>query len=330
MTFSGAVLRVAQVSVLLGVWSTAAFAEVDFGDDDSRWARDGECDDPRFEGDGMAATLLEEDLLHDATDCRKLFDAQRIRLKSVSGPIGRVERGRLRKGDERLSSGEYADTFELEGGRGERAVIDLRSEQFDPYLIVRTPSGKQLDNDDFDGDAGRSIVALQLSEAGTYTVTVTSYREGETGAYTLDIRIVPGAAALASSEYFGRLEDGDETLTSGEYVDSYDFTGWPGQRVTIDLRSDAFDTYVILRNPDGKQTENDDAEDGGGAGHSRIDAELSDAGTYRVLVTSYEPGQTGPYRLTIGPPAAGSDEPPREPDVTLLVAAPRGGVRDSR
>lgn len=57
--------------------------EIEFGDDDSVWARDNECDDPRFEGDGMARTLNEEDRGHDATDCRRLYRRGFIRLRST-------------------------------------------------------------------------------------------------------------------------------------------------------------------------------------------------------------------------------------------------------
>ena len=54
---------------------------IDFGDDRSPWAHDDECDDPRFEGDGMGLTESLEDLGHDATDCRTLYQADRIRLR---------------------------------------------------------------------------------------------------------------------------------------------------------------------------------------------------------------------------------------------------------
>ncbi|MFP4518527.1 MAG: hypothetical protein ACLFQ5_03635 [Oceanicaulis sp.] len=57
---------------------------VEFGDDSSTWANDGECDDPRFEGRGMAATLIAEDLGRDATDCKTLYDAGDIRLREVN------------------------------------------------------------------------------------------------------------------------------------------------------------------------------------------------------------------------------------------------------
>lgn len=51
-----------------------------FGDDSGRFAKDGECDDMRFDGAGMTDTLLiDSDILHDATDCRAAFNAGRLR-----------------------------------------------------------------------------------------------------------------------------------------------------------------------------------------------------------------------------------------------------------
>ncbi|WP_128892290.1 hypothetical protein [Erythrobacter sp. HKB08] len=53
-----------------------------WGDDNGQWANDGECDDMRFEGPGMTSTpLLEEDVKHDATDCRLAYEQGRLDLK---------------------------------------------------------------------------------------------------------------------------------------------------------------------------------------------------------------------------------------------------------
>ena len=60
--------------------NTAAAPEIDFGDDSSSWANDGECDDPRFTGSAMAVELEDADLLKDATDCRTAFEAGSISL----------------------------------------------------------------------------------------------------------------------------------------------------------------------------------------------------------------------------------------------------------
>ena len=100
----------------------------------------------------------------------------------------------------------------------------------------------------------------------------------------------------------------------------------PGQHVSIDLRSSAFDTYLILTDPAGEQTENDDAENGSSVGHSSIETDLVENGTYRVLVTSYESGESGAYTLTIAPSAAAEPGSSGTRDVTLLTAgAPVGG-----
>ncbi|VAW21154.1 hypothetical protein MNBD_ALPHA11-402 [hydrothermal vent metagenome] len=64
---------------------TTATAAVDFGNNSSQWANDGECDDPRFAGSGVAAVLLDEDLGRDATDCSQLFESGDIYLVAGTG-----------------------------------------------------------------------------------------------------------------------------------------------------------------------------------------------------------------------------------------------------
>ena len=60
-------------------------ASIEFGDDTSAYANDGECDDPRFAGTGMAAELVNDDVMHDAIDCRTLSDSGSISLIAVYG-----------------------------------------------------------------------------------------------------------------------------------------------------------------------------------------------------------------------------------------------------
>jgi hypothetical protein len=77
----------------------AAMQSVDFGDDNSKYSRDGECDDPRFGGPGMTDTpVLDTDIKHDATDCRSAFSQGRLTYKSNYvpedlGTDGYVDRG---------------------------------------------------------------------------------------------------------------------------------------------------------------------------------------------------------------------------------------------
>ena len=62
--------------------------DVDFGDDGSRWAYDGECDDPRFEGPGMAQTTIAEGARHDATDCYRAYRGRTIELFRIENTEG--------------------------------------------------------------------------------------------------------------------------------------------------------------------------------------------------------------------------------------------------
>lgn len=72
-------LKTAAIALVLAcVPASVAIAqesanEIDFGDDSSNWANDGECDDPRFEGPGVAGATLPEDAFADATDCAAAF-----------------------------------------------------------------------------------------------------------------------------------------------------------------------------------------------------------------------------------------------------------------
>ncbi|MEM9738253.1 MAG: hypothetical protein AAF829_00135 [Pseudomonadota bacterium] len=53
---------------------------INFGNDSGAWAKDGECDDPRFVGQGVASVTEESDRFRDATDCRALFEKGVIQL----------------------------------------------------------------------------------------------------------------------------------------------------------------------------------------------------------------------------------------------------------
>ena len=71
--FSGFLSLLAEVNILA--------QEPNFGDDSSDWAENGECDDPRFQGSGMADTVIDSDRLSDATDCQALFNLGEVNLR---------------------------------------------------------------------------------------------------------------------------------------------------------------------------------------------------------------------------------------------------------
>ena len=228
-------------------------------------------------------------------------DTGNAALASAQGSGARFESGRLEAGDSELTSGEYNDEYRVQGRAGEQLVLDLHSSDFDPYLILIQPDGEQVENDDHEGDLTRSMITTTLPADGSYRVLVTTYELGSTGAYDLTIRGGGGegstsfAAASGVRIERGTLEASDQSLRSGEYFDTYTFEGAPGQRITIDLQSSEFDTYLILQPPRGESVQDDDG--GGDVGHSIIEYDLTEPGTYRVGVTSYAAEETGSYEL---------------------------------
>ena len=73
---------------------------IDYGDDSGQWTNDGECDDPRFFGQGMAIDLDVADIRADATDCRTLMEAGQLRLTRVEGESSVEECAAIDFGDD--------------------------------------------------------------------------------------------------------------------------------------------------------------------------------------------------------------------------------------
>jgi hypothetical protein len=227
--------------------------------------------------------------------------------------LGRPAAGRLAQGARQLASGEYVDTWRLNGRRGDTIDLQLTSHDFDPYLMVRGPGDFSAYNDDDPASPGSrdARLVITLPADGAYEVMATSYAAGETGAYQLSadrgVEQAQQSYQSSSAEQLtgigrterGELRRGDGTLSSGEYVDNYIFSGQRGQRVEITATSDEFDTYILLTDPEGDQLDNDDGIPG--TTDSRIEMALPITGEYTIGVTSYAPGETGRYQLGIQP-----------------------------
>ncbi len=237
--------------------------------------------------------------------------------------LGQTINGALGQGDRQLNSGEYINTYTLRGRRGQQLDLRLSSQAFDPYIAIEGPGLSEFNDDDPDADGSRdSRLFVTLPQDGDYQITATSYEAGEQGSYRLaalpaDGRAsqgrprqdsyvddrgqrqdVEGGSISIGDTVGGALQSGDEQLDSGEYVDTFTFTGRRGQRVAAELTSSAFDAYIILTTPSGEQLDNDDGEDGT---NSRLDTVIQEDGEYQVMVTSYAAGETGSYRFSVVP-----------------------------
>ena len=240
-------------------------------------------------------------------------------VRSASIMLGQPQEGTLGQGDAVRQGGAFLDRYTLVGRPGERAAITLGGD-FDTILTVVSPSGAREQNDDARSGTTDSYLEVEFAEAGSYVVEVSRYQPNTSGRYQLvaqplragqtrsvQVSLPPQGAppvpAMAGGSQIalgqsrnGSLAQGDNRLNSGEFVDNYTFTGRRGENVRIDLTSNAFDTYLLVTPPSGDQIDNDDGPNGT---NSQVDFTLPVDGTYRIGVTSFASGETGPYQLSV-------------------------------
>ena len=121
----------------------------------------------------------------------------------------------------------YAQAFTFDIGRSGRIRVFAESIEFDPYLVVLSPSGRTvLDVDDSPG-AGLNIAeTLEVTEEGTYKAIVTSALPRESGAYVFGITEVDTVGLVEVSTATvpaGTTRDREPTYTgywSGRLIDT--------------------------------------------------------------------------------------------------------------
>jgi hypothetical protein len=237
----------------------------------------------------------------------------------VSGTLhpGETKEGVLEPGDSIGVDGPYEDRWTFDAPAGSRMRIELRSDDFNAYLIVLGPDGRVVASDDDGLEAGQNHAAVSVRSrgGGSYTALASSFGESPlTGAYRISLLpdsgtfADPGAgASIAAGETRdGRLEDGDETGSRG-YQDNWTFSGRAGQIIRIDVTSRQFDPYVRLLR-DGMPLDSND--DGGEGTNARLSVALPATGTYTAVVSSFTENRAGgryqiALALTTAPAGAG-------------------------
>ncbi|NOY93556.1 MAG: hypothetical protein GXP55_20420, partial [Deltaproteobacteria bacterium] len=136
-------------------------------------------------GGGIGLLLL---LFAGATAGGVYLLTRRDSSSSADGPRA----GSLGPGDQTIPSGEYADRYEFDWPEGTQVHLELRSSQFDPYLIVKPPSGRQLNNDDASPGDRSAALDFTASPGGRWRVLATSYSAGEVGDYQLLVKTGAG------------------------------------------------------------------------------------------------------------------------------------------
>jgi uncharacterized caspase-like protein len=190
-----------------------------------------------------------------------------------------------------------SDRYSLNGQAGQRLEVNLRSPEFDTYLILQDAAGNTIaENDDrMVGDTNSRITTI-LPETGTYQVLVTGFSEESRGLYDLMVQEAQVTKAIQPLTQ-GQLEPTDRLVTDTltRKGDRYTVQGEAGETLEVRMNSDDFDSYLVLQNEAGELiAENDD----GNGSNSVISTVLPSSGTYTLLASAYETDMAGRYSIS--------------------------------
>jgi hypothetical protein len=190
--------------------------------------------------------------------------------------------------------GSFYQRFTFMAEAGERVEIIHRSNEFDCYLGVISPSGREWTDDDGAGSLDSRLM-IMIESSGIHEVYASSLGSGRTGRFTLEFTRHGAASVLESGS--GAISRDDESDIQGRYYDIYEFSSPAGGEITIDVTSDDVDLYAILRDSRGEIVARDD--DSGGSGNPRIEFYASPGVVYQLAITTYSWERFGRYSYTI-------------------------------
>ena len=234
---------------------------------------------------------------------------------------GQTVSGRLDASDYLRDDGTYYDDWFYEGRAGERISVTQRSSDFDSWLLIgRVVNGVfQLEEFNDDGAGGNdSRIDYTLPASGRYVIRVNVVGRGRTGSYTLRVdrsgsgssaaSSIGGARVLSAGQSFtGELDSSDPLWTDNTYYELWRYYGRAGERLTIIMRSPAFNSYMQYGRMNGNEFSylgGSTSRHIGGQQETVLDVTLSESGEYGIRANSH--GQyTGQYVLTVSSSGGG-------------------------
>jgi hypothetical protein len=239
--------------------------------------------------------------------------------------VGQTVNGSLSSSDPKADDNSYYQLWRFQGRAGQTVTIDLRSDAFDSYLgwgRMRNGAFDQAESDDDGGGGTNSRLVVTPTADGEYVIRANTLTAGESGAYTLSVtagssapvrsqqaatgstaansRTAIAGAVTAGQTVRGELTARDPKLGDDSHYRDYTYQGRAGERITITLRSPAFDTYLHFGKLNGQQfVPLDTDDDGAGGTDSKVERTLAEAGTYVIRVNTLAANSVGAFTLSV-------------------------------
>ncbi|MEM7415606.1 MAG: PPC domain-containing protein [Gemmatimonadota bacterium] len=232
----------------------------------------------------------------------------------------------------------YLEAWAFEGREGEVVTFDLMSDDFDSRLYIVGPGLDEVLSDDDSGGACHARIRLTVLESGTFHVVASSLSSRTTGRYRLRASenppagpsiscggidggalsaLPPFGAIRLGEERFGQMSNSEATIENGRPVQRWTIDGRAGDRLTISLESDDYDSYLYFTGPGMAEAETND--DGGEGLDSEMTVTLTMDGTYTIGAAALSSGAMGAYRLSVSAPVDPANLPTAGRQLSLGV-----------
>jgi hypothetical protein len=189
------------------------------------------------------------------------------------------------------------------------------------YIRLEDPDGKVLKEDEDPEDVQRPLIVFQAKQTGKYKVVVSSVEKGKTGNYGLQIRPLGPTEPAPKKEYHSiqnnwnqmAVQDPEDPERTGCRHKVHVFRMKGGVKYLLDvtgqqINNQWLDACLRVEDSKGKILAQDDLS--GGNDDPRIIFVPKKTDTYRLVVSTCEPGETGQYTLNARALAPGETPPP--------------------
>jgi hypothetical protein len=195
---------------------------------------------------------------------------------------------------DKIRTQSHRKVYQVSMSAGNTYIFDMTSAQFDTYLRLEDMFGKVVKVDDDSGQGLNARIVFPAKFSGTYRLVATSFAADKTGSFVIKMGVL--ASPVSGETISGALTFADPA-DMGRRFDTHVRFLQAGKKYVIRMNSPAFDTLLRLKNPAGTVVAVND--DGGVGLNAQITYVPPVSGMYRIIATSYSPGATGHYTVTV-------------------------------
>lgn len=216
--------------------------------------------------------------------------------------------GKLSPEDCRFSDGSFVDFYTTSVPQT-GSYFFRQSAGFDTYLLLATPEGTTIGENDDEVETGTNSGIKALLPAGNYLIAPGTFAAGVTGDYTISSATAPTEVANCQRVFVVRNIQTAQNLATSDcnladapatpiYSDKYVIFLNAGASITISMTSGTLDSFLQLVRLDGLVVAENDNIDAT-TKDSRITFTVTQTNYYAIFTRSVPTTAVGAYTLTI-------------------------------